>query len=633
MCKKTKVYVKSYALFEDKFVLQMKHKLYICEKLWLIVLLFIYFNAVSQNNYCFTNAGATGSIGPNQAQVNIAYATSNLNGFVTSINGIQKWTVPCNGAYKITCMGAQGGGNGGLGAKCEGTFYLLANSVLNILVGQKGENGTGGTSNLNGGGGGGASMITINTNSILIVAGGGGGGLPNCAGGSGQAVANGASTYFSGGGTLGNGGYSGITNGDAAGGAGVYSDGANSLNMAQNPCNGGMALLNGGIGGESGYNGIYYGGCGGFGGGGAGWHNSINRCGGGGGFSGGQGGTLNSDPIAYGGGGGSYNTGSNQLNLSGINSGNGMVIITPLFGVSIVQTNSIQCYGQNNAVLQAVLNGGNGPFTYTWLPYGGNSAIAQNLSAGSYTCYVSDSNNSIAQQTFNVIQPAIFAISTVATKTQICASEPVTLNANGAITYTWSNNVINGVPFTPSSTINYTVAGTNSQGCIATATISVLVNSLPQVSLSASAYTSCLNGPPITLYPFPIGGQYNTSFVSGNNFSASTNGTFVVIYTFTNSLTSCVNKDSVTLMINNCTQLRSVVRRNDEFLLYPNPSNGIYNLNYIGLNEIKITDELGKIIMSEKCDSDQIIINIQNYTSGIYYLELNNSKKIKLIKL
>ena len=40
----------------------------------------------AQFTYTFTNAGATGETGPTQAQINSAYASTNLNGAVTSTN-------------------------------------------------------------------------------------------------------------------------------------------------------------------------------------------------------------------------------------------------------------------------------------------------------------------------------------------------------------------------------------------------------------------------------------------------------------------------------------------------------------------------------------------------------------------
>ncbi|MDZ4665181.1 MAG: T9SS type A sorting domain-containing protein [Bacteroidota bacterium] len=290
---------------------------------------------LSHNNYsqlyAFTNANATSSVGPTQNQINLAYASTNLNGLVISNNGIQNFTVPLSGPYKITAIGAKGANNGGLGSQMEGVFNLIAGQVLQIVIGQKGEIGAGATNSNTGGGGGGGCFVVLGSDSLLLAAGGGGGGLLNSVGGNASTLTLAGSTNWNGGGDNGNGGYSGITNGDAAGGGGFYTNGYNSYNISQSVCEGGRAFLNGATGGESGTNGIYYGGAGGFGGGGSGWNNGINRCGGGGGYSGGQGGTLNALNIG-GGGGGSYNIGSLQNNLEGVGSGNGLVIILFLKG-------------------------------------------------------------------------------------------------------------------------------------------------------------------------------------------------------------------------------------------------------------------------------------------------------------
>ncbi|MCZ2130105.1 MAG: hypothetical protein LC109_07530, partial [Bacteroidia bacterium] len=125
--------------------------------------------------YKFTNCGATGFKGPSQAQINTAYALTPLNGLVTSSNGIQLFTVPASGYYKINAVGAQGfnaqsGYNGGKGASMTGEFYLIGGSTLKIVVGQQGQ----GTSGSNGGGGGG-SFVTYSDNTPLVIAGGGAG--------------------------------------------------------------------------------------------------------------------------------------------------------------------------------------------------------------------------------------------------------------------------------------------------------------------------------------------------------------------------------------------------------------------------------------------------------------------------
>ena len=85
----------------------------------------------SQFTYTFTNANITGRFGPTQAQVNLAYAATNLNGLVNvAVQGIQSWTVPISGPYRIEAFGAKGGNHfngtfGGNGAKIQGDFIFI----------------------------------------------------------------------------------------------------------------------------------------------------------------------------------------------------------------------------------------------------------------------------------------------------------------------------------------------------------------------------------------------------------------------------------------------------------------------------------------------------------------------------
>ena len=66
-------------------------------------------NMIDLSTAIFTNAGATGRFGPTQAQVNAAYAGTDLDGRVTiNTQGIQEWTVPFSGMYSIEAWGAQG---------------------------------------------------------------------------------------------------------------------------------------------------------------------------------------------------------------------------------------------------------------------------------------------------------------------------------------------------------------------------------------------------------------------------------------------------------------------------------------------------------------------------------------------
>jgi hypothetical protein len=99
----------------------------------------------------------TGRLGPNQAQVNSAYALTNLNGSVVSNAGVQSFSIPAGGLYRIEAWGASGGQSGGLGAKVIGDVNLNANDVLSIIVGQMGSS----YSPTNSDGGGGGSFVAV----------------------------------------------------------------------------------------------------------------------------------------------------------------------------------------------------------------------------------------------------------------------------------------------------------------------------------------------------------------------------------------------------------------------------------------------------------------------------------------
>ncbi len=555
---------------------------YIVKQTSLILALFFTGFVSAQNIYMFTCATATGNLGPTQAQINAAYFTSNLNGNVASTNGIQSWTVPCSGPYKITAYGAQGGGNGGFGAKMEGRFNLTAGQILKILVGQQGICGTGATANNNGGGGGGGSFVVTATNSLLIAAGGGGGGLIGAPGGNGLITTSGGSSYFGGCGNNGNGGYSGITNGDAAGGGGYLTNGQNSANIAQSPCEGGRSFLNGANGGISGTNGQYFGGHGGFGGGGSGWHNSINRGGGGGGYSGGQGGTLNSSPPAPGGGGGSFNGGSNQQNTEGDNSGNGSVVITSLYYATIVQTATIQCNNSSTGALSSNITGGSAPYTYTWQPGGGNLSLANNLAAGIYTLVVKDNNNLLTSSTYTITQPAPIIITATANNTNVCSGSTVILNGGGANVYSWSGGVSNGIGFIANNTNTYVVTGTNTlSGCSSTAAINIIVKPSPTLSVNQG---SICTGNSFTIIP---NGAVSYTYSNG---SAIVNPSATTSYTVTGiSNQGCVGNLAITTITVNAlpsltlsASINTMCANGTQIVLSGLPTGG----NYLGTNVV-----------------------------------------------
>jgi hypothetical protein len=272
-------------------------------------------------SHTFTNCSATGPTGPTITACRTAYSTTwdESDSYFNSGSGIQFWTVPVNGTYRITAIGAHGsnveGSTLGYGTSIRGDFTLTQSSVLKILVGHYGSNSGGG------GGGGGSFVVDSATSTIYTIAGGGGG--SGSGGGwslTDPSLTKDASTTTSGrpgtkylstedggaGGTNGGAGGATVSSWNGFPGAGYSGDAS---------VGGAKSFLNGGAGGTANANST-----GAFGGGGAG---GLHGAGGGGGYSGGG---ANSRHAA-GGGGGSFNSGANQINIISSALTNGSVTI------------------------------------------------------------------------------------------------------------------------------------------------------------------------------------------------------------------------------------------------------------------------------------------------------------------
>lgn len=78
------------------------------------------------------------------------------------------------------------------------------------------------------------------------------------------------------------------------------------------------------------------------------------------------------------------------------------------------------------------------------------------------------------------------------------------------------------------------------------------------------------------------------------------------------------------------------IKENNKISVYPNPSNGIYNLTSSKMKEYMIFDQLGRKVISKKVNSADEMINITGYGSGMYYLIVQyqdgTSGKQKLFK-
>ncbi len=287
-------------------------------------------------SHTFTNCGATERYGPTLSDCRSAYSpswTDNNDFFYVNPQGVQLWTVPQDGTYRITVQGAEGGrgkeystysyssGNPGRGASIRGDVFLSRGDTIQIAVGQKGGEELSTSHQRGGGGGGGSFVMTYSDDPIIVAGGGGGSGRYDGNNGVGGTTSSSGTAGNGTGGAGGSGGMGGSVDGCGyAGGSGAGYLG-NGINKDSGHA---LSFVNGCVGASKCTN-WTTGNVGGFGGGaGTGPHGG----GGGGGYSGGGGGgDVNCGTNGGGGGGGSFNSGTNQVNTANTRSGHGEVTI------------------------------------------------------------------------------------------------------------------------------------------------------------------------------------------------------------------------------------------------------------------------------------------------------------------
>jgi len=546
---------------------------------------------------------------------------------------VQTFTVPtCVTAVSVTAYGAEGVsvGNGnfatGKGGMAAGVLTVTPGQVLNIYVG--GQNGyNGGGTGQNGGNGGGASDIRLNGTSLadrVIVAGGGGGAGGdnwNCStgaghGGGGLAVG----TNFVGGG--GGAGYSPST--------GCGTDGGNAGGSGGTGYHGGGGGGGGFISGGAGANANGGGGIAGTGSLGIGGNSAISPqgCGsegaggGGGGYYGG-GGAAGTNCGAGRGGGGSSWTGAltSPAFGAGVRFGNGLISIAfPTPSITVVSSNTFACLGQTTTITAI------GVSSYTWTGPNGVIALTStiNVNPAVSTIYtvngISNISNCAFTNTASVIVDNL-VMSVTPVSSSICIGASATFTASGADNYVWSSGwPYQSVTITPTTTTTYTVSGTNANNCVISNTVSAVVNPLPNVTASASKTLIC-KGESVVL---TAGGASTYTWTNlGNGASITVTPALNTMYTYSVTGTDangCVKGTATSIDVKLCTGINEMSVNNNLIDVYPNPSNGSFNIQSDATMNLNVVNQLGQVVKTVSLDTTHKQVTVTGLADGVYFI-------------
>lgn len=274
------------------------------------------------------------------------------------------------------------------------------------------------------------------------------------------------------------------------------------------------------------------------------------------------------------------------------------VTVNALPAVGYTASDTVVC--ENSPVTLA----GTGATSYVWSG-GVTDGIPYNVSATTTFTVTGTDGNGCSNSSSVLIQVnAAPVVGFTASAPAVCAGDSVNLSGTGALTYTWSGGITDGVYFYPTSTASYIVTGTDINGCQAMDTATVTVNSLPNVTVTLPATVFCFDdGNAVLTGGSPAGGNWSGNGVTGGAFdpSAAGNGTQVITYTYTDG-NGCTDSATQNVTVNACVGINEP-DQSAGILVYPNPSsigmdNGTFTIqnNRGELLTVRIYDTPGQLV-------------------------------------
>jgi hypothetical protein len=301
--------------------------------------------------------------------------------------------------------------------------------------------------------------------------------------------------------------------------------------------------------------------------------------------------------------------------------------VSSTHSVSVAGTNTYEWYyTEIGGTDDGVING-----SYTEINYTTNIMTIQQVLTGDYNgygvyCIITNSNNCSVTSLIDTIvaNPTPTVIVNSGT---ICAGQSFTMIPSGASTYNYSNgsNVV-----MPTVDATYTVTGTDGNGCENTALSSVTVNALPGL-MTMTTNTLLCTGETATLSV--MGASTYTWSTTENTTDIVVTPTVQTTYTVDGTdVNGCSNTTTITQDVSLCTGITSLV--NDASItVYPNPNKGMFIVELTSVSNVTVMNALGQVVISETFEAGKHTVNINNESTGVYFVKVMMNNKQQIIKV
>ena len=260
----------------------------------------------------------------------------------------------------------------------------------------------------------------------------------------------------------------------------------------------------------------------------------------------------------------------------------------------------------------------------------GNSYSTPTLSPGVYFYYAESTQTCGALPLAITLTVHALPVLTIS-GTSVCIGSTIALTASGASTYTWNTGTVaSSISISPALATTYSITGKDLYGCIDTLSKKITVNPTPTLTTASSNSLIC-SGETVTIQTTgALTYSWNTGSQTGKITVAPLTTTE---YTITGLDTNgCSSIAVFTQSVDACLAIEHVENDQPILLISPNPNKGVFTARVNRVQEdaeLKIYNNLGVLIHSEKITQNVTEVNTENWNGGIYFVRIIENKQVK----